>query len=57
MMRRIISLRDYVYARFYAPFQAFIFVALIYLCLTFSIMFVFRRLEKRLLAHLRPRGA
>ncbi|KFF47475.1 amino acid ABC transporter permease [Gammaproteobacteria bacterium MFB021] len=47
----------YVYARFYAPFPAFIFVALIYLCLTFSIMFVFRRLEKRLLAHLRPRGA
>ncbi|GHB17724.1 ABC transporter permease [Salinicola rhizosphaerae] len=46
----------YVYARFYAPFQAFIFVALIYLCLTFSIMFVFRKLEKRLLAHLRPRG-
>ncbi|WP_110648229.1 ABC transporter permease [Salinicola peritrichatus] len=47
----------YVYARFYAPFQAFIFVALIYLCLTFGIMFVFRKLEKRLLAHLRPRGA
>ncbi|WP_110686039.1 ABC transporter permease [Salinicola aestuarinus] len=45
----------YVYARFYAPFQAFIFVALIYLCLTFSVMFVFRRLERRLLAHLRPR--
>ncbi|WP_108123957.1 ABC transporter permease [Saccharospirillum mangrovi] len=44
-----------IYARFYAPFQAYIFVALIYLCLTFTIFYVFKQLEKRLLAHLRPR--
>ncbi|WP_016855799.1 ABC transporter permease [Halomonas smyrnensis] len=46
----------FVYARFYAPFDAFLFVAAIYLCLTFSIIFFFRRLENRLLAHLRPAG-
>ena len=44
-----------IYARFYAPFQAYIFAALIYLCLTFAIFFIFKQLEKRLLAHLRPR--
>lgn len=43
-----------IYARFYAPFDAFIFVALIYLALTFSIVYAFQRLEHRLLAHLRP---
>ncbi|MCG6659140.1 ABC transporter permease [Halomonas campisalis] len=46
----------FVYARFYAPFEAFIFVAVIYLCLTFTILFFFRYLEKRLLAHLRPQS-
>ncbi|RAR62963.1 MULTISPECIES: ABC transporter permease [Halomonadaceae] len=44
----------FVYARFYAPFDAFLFVAAIYLCLTFTILFLFRYLEKRLLAHLKP---
>ncbi|MGQ7247412.1 ABC transporter permease [Halomonas sp. V046] len=44
----------FVYARFYAPFDAFLFVAGIYLCLTFAILFLFRYLEKRLLAHLKP---
>ncbi len=43
-----------IYARFYAPFEAFLFVAGIYLCLTFTIIAIFRQLEKRLLAHLRP---
>ncbi|MHB0775890.1 ABC transporter permease [Halomonas sp. WWR20] len=43
----------FVYARYYAPFDAFLFVALIYLCLTFAILYLFRFLEKRLLAHLR----
>ncbi len=41
-----------VYSRFYAPFEAFIFVALVYLCVTFAIIGLFRALEKRLLAHL-----
>ncbi len=44
-----------IYSRFYAPFEAFTFVALIYLCLTFLLVFIFRKLEARLLAHLRPR--
>ncbi|MFY0989865.1 ABC transporter permease [Halomonas sp. C05BenzN] len=44
----------FVYARYYAPFEAFIFVALIYLCLTFAILYFFRYLEKKLLAHLKP---
>ncbi|WP_111413631.1 ABC transporter permease [Billgrantia lactosivorans] len=44
----------FVYARYYAPFEAFIFAAAIYLCLTFMILYLFRYLEKRLLAHLKP---
>ena len=32
----------FVYARFYAPFDAFLFVAAIYLCLTFAILYFFR---------------
>ncbi|CAM0554760.1 Histidine transport system permease protein HisM [Vreelandella titanicae] len=43
----------FVYARFYAPFEAFLFVAAIYLCLTFVILYFFRFLEKRLLSHLK----
>ncbi|RCV91518.1 ABC transporter permease [Billgrantia montanilacus] len=46
----------FVYARYYAPFEAFLFAAAIYLCLTFAILFFFRHLEKRLLAHLRPQS-
>lgn len=44
----------YVHSRFYAPFEAFLFVAVIYLCMTFAIIYAFRRLERRLLAHLKP---
>jgi arginine/ornithine transport system permease protein len=43
-----------IYSRFYAPFDAFIAVALIYMVLTFTIVFVFRMLEKRMLKHLEP---
>ncbi len=43
-----------IYARYYAPFDAFLFVAAIYLCLTFALIFAFRKLEDRLMAHLRP---
>ena len=43
-----------VYARTYAAFDAFIFVALIYLTLTFILVFVFSKLESRLLRHQRP---
>jgi arginine/ornithine transport system permease protein len=44
-----------VYARYYAPFDGFIFAALVYLCLTFGILGIFKQLEKRMLGHLQPR--
>ncbi|WP_026957298.1 ABC transporter permease [Aliagarivorans taiwanensis] len=43
-----------VYARYYAPFEAFTFAALIYLCLTFILVFGFKQWEKRWHRHLRP---
>lgn len=43
-----------IYSRFYAPFIAFSFAALIYLLLTFMLVYGFRRLEYRLMAHQRP---
>lgn len=42
-------------SRYYAPFEAFLFVAAIYLCLTFVLIYLFKQLEKRLLGHLRSR--
>ncbi len=44
-----------IYARYYAPFDGFIFAGIIYLCLTFGILAVFKQLEKRMLGHLQPR--
>lgn len=46
-----------IYSRFYTPFIAFSFAALIYLTLTFMLVYGFRRLEHRLMAHQRPAGA
>lgn len=43
-----------IYSRFYTPFEAFIFVALIYMALTFLLVFAFRKLENHLLQHQRP---
>jgi len=43
-----------IYSRYYAPFDAFLFVAAIYLCITFTLIFGFRHLENKLLAHLKP---
>ncbi|MEQ6884670.1 ABC transporter permease [Salicola sp. Rm-C-2C1-2] len=43
-----------IYSRFYAPFTAFIAVALIYMVLTLLIVYGFRRLEQHLLRHLKP---
>ena len=45
-----------IYSRFYAPFDAFIAVALIYMALTFLLVFAFRKLENHLLRHQRPAG-
>jgi arginine/ornithine transport system permease protein len=43
-----------IYSRYYAPFEAFIAVALIYMALTFTVVYGFRRLERYLLRHLKP---
>jgi len=43
-----------IYAQHYAPFEAYTFVACIYLCLTFGLIYLFKYLEKKMLAHLRP---
>jgi arginine/ornithine transport system permease protein len=43
-----------IYSRYYAPFDAFLFVAAIYLCITFALIFGFRHLENKLLVHLKP---
>ncbi|MDX1452670.1 MAG: ABC transporter permease [Oleiphilaceae bacterium] len=43
-----------IYARYYAPFDAFLFVAAIYLCLTFTLIYTFRKLEDKLMVHLKP---
>jgi arginine/ornithine transport system permease protein len=44
-----------VYARHFAPFEAFMFAGLIYLVLTFILVGIFRLAEQRFLAHLMPR--
>jgi len=44
----------YVYARFYSPFPAFIFVALVYMLLSFVLQGGFKMLETRMLRHLKP---
>jgi arginine/ornithine transport system permease protein len=44
-----------VYARHFAPFEAFLFAGLIYFILTFMLVGIFRLTEKRFLAHLMPR--
>jgi arginine/ornithine transport system permease protein len=43
-----------IYARYYAPFEAFLFVAAIYLCLTFALIYTFRQIENKIMAHTRP---
>jgi len=43
-----------IYSRYYAPFDAFLFVAAIYLCITFTLIFTFRHIENKVLAHLKP---
>jgi len=43
-----------IYAKYYAPFEAFIFVACIYLCLTFALIYIFRKIEDKIMAHNKP---
>ncbi len=41
-------------SRFYSPYEAFLTAAAFYLCLTFSIIWVIKKIEHRWSAHLRP---
>lgn len=42
-----------VYSKHFAPFEAFVFAGIIYMVLTFALVWMFQRAEKRWLAHLR----
>ncbi|MDH3714211.1 MAG: ABC transporter permease [Gammaproteobacteria bacterium] len=44
-----------VNSRHFVPFESFITAGVFYLCLTFMIIWAFKRLEKRWFAYLRPR--
>ena len=44
-----------VYTDYYAPFEAFIFIGLVYLCMTFALVGGFKLLERRFLTYLAPR--
>jgi arginine/ornithine transport system permease protein len=43
-------------SRYYSPYEAFLTAALIYMCITFTIIFLIKRLEKRWHAHLQPQS-
>ena len=44
-----------VYSRYYSPYEAFVTAAVFYMAITFLLVFLFKRLERRWFAHLRPR--
>jgi arginine/ornithine transport system permease protein len=44
-----------IYSDYYLPFEAYLFAAGIYLCITFTLIGLFRTAERRFLAHLAPR--
>ncbi len=44
-----------IYSDFYLPFEAYLFAAAIYLCITFTLVGTFKLLENRYLAYLAPR--
>jgi histidine transport system permease protein len=48
----ILKITNDAYIATYAPFDAFGIAALLYLCISFTLIFLFRRAEKRFLAHL-----
>ncbi len=41
-------------ARYYAPYEAYITAGVFYLCITFTIVWLFKKIEKRIYAHLAP---
>ncbi|MHC8300787.1 ABC transporter permease [Pseudomonas sp. ZS1P83] len=46
-----------VYSDYYAPFEAFLFIGMVYMVMTFALVGLFRLLEVRYLAYLAPRTA
>ncbi len=44
-----------IYSDYYLPFEAYLFAAGIYLCITFTLIGLFRAAERWFLAHLAPR--
>ena len=46
-----------VYSDYYAPFEAFLFIGLVYMVMTFALVGLFRLLEVRYLDYLAPRTA
>ncbi|MDP3847757.1 MAG: ABC transporter permease [Pseudomonas sp.] len=46
-----------VYSDYYAPFEAFIFIGLVYMAMTFALVGLFKLLELRYLAYLAPRAS
>ena len=44
-----------IQTRFYSPYEAFLTAAVFYLAITFTLVWLFRKLEHRWYAHLRPR--
>lgn len=44
-----------IYSDYFLPFEAFIAAGFIYFCVTYTIVFVFKRVEYRYLAYMRPR--
>ncbi len=43
-------------SRYYSPYEAFITAGLLYLCLTFILVFFLKKLERRWHAHLKPQA-
>ncbi len=43
-----------VNSRFYAPFESYVTAGLFYMCLTFIMLWCFKKAEKKFLAYLRP---
>lgn len=44
-------------ARYYLAYEGFLTAAVLYMAITFLLIFLFRQLERRFLRHLRPRSA
>ena len=44
-----------IYSDYYLPFEAYIAAAVIYLCITFVLVGLFKLAERRFLSHLSPR--